>query len=47
MGDMPIWNYVLLHPDARLTPEETQQLLAGLQATFQQDPPIPRPARAR
>jgi hypothetical protein len=47
MGDMPIWNYVLLHPDARLTPEETQQLLAGLQATFQQDPPISRPSRAR
>lgn len=47
MGNMPIWNYVLMHPGARLTPEETQQLLAGLQATFQRDPPIPRPSRER
>jgi hypothetical protein len=47
MGEMPIWNYVLIHPAAKLSPEETRQLLAGLQATFQQDPPIPRPSRAR
>jgi len=41
-GDMPIWNYVLMHKDAKLTPGETTQLLAGLRATFLQDPPIPR-----
>ena len=41
-GDMPIWNYVILHQDAKLTPPETTQLLNGLRATFLQDPPIPR-----
>jgi hypothetical protein len=46
-GEMPIWNYVLLHPEAKLTPAETQQLLQGLQATFRQDPPVPRPPRSR
>jgi len=44
-GRMPTWDYVLMHPAAKLTPAETQQLLDGLQATFQQDPPIPRPRR--
>ena len=44
-GQMPMWSYVLMHPAAKLTPAETQQLLDGLQATFQQDPPIPRPRR--
>jgi Haem-binding domain len=41
-GDMPIWNYVLAHPRARLSPAEKTQLLAGLEATFRQDPPIER-----
>jgi hypothetical protein len=41
-GDMPIWNYVLMHAEAKLTPAETTQLLAGLRATFIQDPPIPQ-----
>lgn len=41
-GEMPIWNYVMMHPEARLTPAETTQLLGGLRATFQQDPPIAR-----
>ena len=44
-GQMPMWSYVLMHPAAKLTPAETQQLFDGLQATFQQDPPIPRPRR--
>ena len=44
-GQMPLWDYVLMHPTAKLTPAETQQLLDGLQATFQQDPPITRPRR--
>ena len=41
-GDMPIWNYVIAHPQARLSAAETTQLVAGLRATFLQDPPIPR-----
>jgi hypothetical protein len=41
-GEMPIWNYLLLHPEARLAPAETKQLLDGLRATFLQDPPIAR-----
>ena len=44
-GEMPMWDYVLMHPTAKLTPAETQQLLDGLQATFQQDPPIARQRR--
>jgi cytochrome c551/c552 len=45
-GEMPMWDYVLMHPNAKLTPAETQQLLDGLQATFQQDPPVARQGRA-
>ena len=44
-GEMPLWDYELMHPNAKLTPAETQQLLDGLQATFQQDPPISREGR--
>ena len=40
---MPLQDYLLLHPDAKLTSAEKAQLLAGLQATFAQDPPIARP----
>ncbi|MBL8055094.1 MAG: heme-binding domain-containing protein [Anaerolineales bacterium] len=46
-GQMPPWDYVLMHPEAKLSAAETQQLVAGLQATFQQDPPIERPERFR
>lgn len=42
VGDMPIWNYVLVHREAKLTPAEKTQLIDGLRATFLQDPPIPR-----
>jgi hypothetical protein len=41
-GEMPIWNYVLVHRQAKLTPAEVKQLLDGLGATFRQDPPIAR-----
>ncbi len=41
-GDMPVWNYVIAHPLARLTPVEKTQLLDGLRATFRQDPPVER-----
>jgi hypothetical protein len=44
-GEMPMWDYVLMHPTAKLTPAETQQLVDGLQSTFQQDPPIARQRR--
>jgi mono/diheme cytochrome c family protein len=42
-GEMPIWNYVIVHQQAKLTPAETTRLLDGLRATFRQDPPIARP----
>jgi hypothetical protein len=31
---MPPWFYVPVHPDARMTPAETQALIAGLEATL-------------
>ncbi len=33
-GSMPLNDYLLLHPEARLSEEETQELIAGLEATF-------------
>lgn len=33
-GEMPLWDYLLLHPNARLAPEEKQKLIAGLARTF-------------
>lgn len=33
-GEMPLWDYALMHPSARLTPEETQALADGLAATL-------------
>ncbi len=33
-GSMPPNNYLLLHPEARLSDAEKQQLIQGLQATF-------------
>ena len=41
-GKMPPWDYLLLHGDAKLTDAEKQQLIAGLQATYQKDPPLQR-----
>ncbi len=35
-GDMPPSYYLLMHPDAKLTADEQQQLIKGLQATIQQ-----------
>ncbi len=34
-GDMPPWYYLLLHPTAQLSDAEKQQLIQGLQATYQ------------
>jgi hypothetical protein len=33
-GEMPLWFYLPLHPEARLTVTEQQQFIAGLTATF-------------
>lgn len=33
-GEMPLWFYLPLHPEAKLSPAEQQQLIAGLTATF-------------
>jgi len=33
-GGMPLSQYLLMHPEARLTPEEQKQFIAGLKATF-------------
>lgn len=33
-GEMPLWFYLPLHPEANLSPVERQQLINGLLATF-------------
>jgi cytochrome c551/c552 len=33
-GEMPPWQYLLAHPEARLTPAEKQRLMDGLSATI-------------
>ncbi len=33
-GEMPPWFYLPLHAEARLSPAEQEQLIAGLSATF-------------
>jgi hypothetical protein len=38
-GDMPLSIYVPLHPDARLSAEEKQALIHGIEATFTADRP--------
>ena len=44
-GEMPLWDYLLAHSEAKLSTEETQVFLAGLKATFEKDPPIALPQR--
>ena len=41
-GEMPLWNYLLMHSEAKLTQEETEALLSGLYETYQKDPPRER-----
>ena len=41
-GQMPLWDYLLLHPEAKLSDAEKQALIAGLKATLAADPPIAR-----
>ena len=33
-GEMPPWDYVLMHPQSRLSESEKQELIQGLQATL-------------
>ncbi|UFH60064.1 heme-binding domain-containing protein [Sulfurovum mangrovi] len=33
-GEMPVFGYTLTHPEARLSKEEKQRLIQGLEATF-------------
>lgn len=45
--EMPLWDYLLLHPEARLTEAETAALVEGLKRTMTDDPPIERRRRVR
>lgn len=38
-GEMPPSQFLLLHPDARLTTDEQAALIRGLEATFGPEPP--------
>jgi heme-binding protein len=38
-GSMPPWFYPLMHPKARLSQADQQNLIAGLAATFRNSPP--------
>ena len=40
--EMPLWDYLLMHSDAKLTPEEKETLLSGLYETYRMDPPVER-----
>ena len=33
-GEMPLWQYTLLHPEARLSDTEAEELARGLERTF-------------
>jgi hypothetical protein len=39
-GEMPLGGYTTFHPDAKLTDDEREILAAGLEATFEADPPL-------
>lgn len=41
-NEMPLSDYLLMHSEGKLTDAEKEQLLAGLRATFTNDPPIER-----
>lgn len=44
-GSMPLWDYVLAHSEADLDQAEKEALIAGLQATLANDPPVDRRRR--
>ncbi|MEM7535921.1 MAG: heme-binding domain-containing protein [Chloroflexota bacterium] len=39
-GDMPLSEYVMMHPEAKLTADEMRLLIEGLDRTMKADPPI-------
>ena len=41
-GEMPLRDYLLMHPEARLTEEGTQALVDGLEQTLANDSPVER-----
>lgn len=41
-GEMPLWDYLLMHTEAKLSTAEQQALITGLEATLASDPPIER-----
>ena len=41
-NEMPLSDFLLMHPEAKLTAAEKASLIAGFKATFSQDPPIAR-----
>lgn len=44
-GEMPLSDYLLIHTEAKLSDAEKEALLAGLKATFTNDPPVERSGR--
>ena len=46
-GEMPLWDYLLTHSEAELNAAEQEALIAGLQATLANDPPIERQRPSR
>ena len=44
-GEMPLWDYLLMHPEAKLSDSEKLALIDGFKATFAADPPIERAER--
>lgn len=43
-GRMPLWKYVVMHPEAGLDTAARDALVEGLRATLEADPPVPGPA---
>jgi cytochrome c551/c552 len=41
-GEMPLWDYLIMHPEAKLSDAEKQVLIDGLKATLAADPPMKR-----
>ena len=41
-NEMPLSDFLLMHPEAKLTAAEKATLVAGFRATYSQDPPLAR-----
>lgn len=42
-GEMPLWSYTLLHPEARLTDAEKKELIEGMNKTLETNPSLIAP----